>query len=256
MDPDPSILKKSFIFLPGVGSTTEKRLWKEDIHDWDRFVDIEIAGPIKGDRKITCNGIIDKASDNLESRDLAYFSDLFRGSDSWRLWDTFSENAIFLDIETTGTSRYSSITVVGVYDGRDYRTAIRGKDMGKERIKEILEGAEMIVTFNGASFDLPMIEHQFPGSIPKIPHLDLRFLARKCGLTGGLKSIETQMGISRPEEVKGMSGEDAVRLWRLFERGSNRNALKLLLKYNMEDVVNLGPLTGILVKEAETRLFQ
>ncbi len=254
--PGPSILEKSFIFLPGVGITTEKRLWKEDVHDWDRFTKKEIAGPIKGDRKISCDGILEEASKNLESRDLAYFSDLFRGSDSWRLWDTFSENAIFLDIETTGTNRYSPITVVGVYDGSEYRTAIRGKDISKKRIRKIMDGAEMIVTFNGASFDLPMIEHQFPGSIPKIPHLDLRFLARKCGFTGGLKSIETRMGISRPEDVKGMSGEDAVRLWRIFERGNNRNALKLLLKYNMEDVVNLGPLTRILVKEAETRLFQ
>ncbi len=64
------------------------------------------------------------------------------------------------------------------------------------------------------------------------------------------------MGISRPDDVKGMSGEDAVRLWRLFERRSNRNALKLLLKYNREDIVNLRPLTEMLVEESRRRLFE
>jgi len=57
------------------------------------------------------------------------------------------------------------------------------------------------------------------------------------------------MGISRPEDVKGMSGEDAVRLWKQYERNSNRNALKLLLKYNMEDIVNLQPLARMLVDD-------
>ncbi len=113
----------------------------------------------------------------------------------------------------------------------------------------------MIVTFNGASFDLPMIEHQYPGSVPSIPHLDLRFLARRCGLSGGLKNIEIQMGIKRPDDVLGMSGEDAVRLWRTYERDSNRNALKLLLKYNMEDIVNLEQMSEVLIQEIRRREF-
>ncbi|HHD16191.1 MAG TPA: exonuclease, partial [Euryarchaeota archaeon] len=175
---------------------------------------------------------------------------------TWRLYDTLAEDAVFLDIETTGTRRTSPITVVGVYGQNGYDAAIRGKDLDGERISSMLEDTSMVITFNGGSFDLPMIEHQFPGSLPRIPHLDLRWLARRCGLTGGLKSIEVKMGISRPDDVKGMSGEDAVRLWRLFERRSNRNALKLLLKYNREDIVNLRPLTEMLVEESRRRLFE
>lgn len=250
-----SDLRRSFIFLPRIGSATEKRIWKSGIPDWDTFLQADIAGPVKGNRKIELDDLLLETISKLEKRDLKHFSSLFNGCESWRLWNTFDERAVFLDIETTGTRRYSPITVVGVYDGKEYRTAVRGKDLSNERIRDILSGASMIVTFNGASFDIPMIEHQYPGSVPEVPHLDLRFLARKCGLTGGLKKIEIMTGISRPDDVKGMSGEDAVRLWRSYERGSNRNALKLLLKYNLEDIRNLQPLAEMLVEEARRREF-
>jgi uncharacterized protein YprB with RNaseH-like and TPR domain len=107
----------------------------------------------------------------------------------------------------------------------------------------------MIVTFNGRTFDVPMIESKFPGSVPDIPHLDLRFLGSRCGFRGGLKSLETALGLSRPDDVQGMSGEDAVRLWHLFEKDQSRNALKLLLKYNREDIINLEPITETLVDQ-------
>jgi uncharacterized protein YprB with RNaseH-like and TPR domain len=249
-------LRKSFIFLPGVGPVTERKLWNNDILDWGIFLERDTAGPLSGERKRSCDILITEAESRLESRDLDFLSKMFNGSDSWRLWDDLSEKAVYLDIETTGTRRNSPITVVGVYDGIEYKTAVRGKDLDRKRIRDLLSEAEMMVTFNGASFDLPMIELQYPGSVPKIPHLDLRFLSRKCGYSGGLKSIELQTGISRPDDVMGMSGEDAVRLWHNFERTGNRNALKLLLKYNMEDIVNLEPLTDMLVKDAKRRLFQ
>ncbi len=241
------MLQKSFIFLPGIGATNERRIWEAGVSDWQDFMDRKTAGPIKGERKTRADLGIRNAAFHLEERDLEFFSRLFRTGDNWRLWEEFSEGAVFLDIETTGTRRYCPITVVGLYDGSEFSALVRGKDLNGKAVKEALKDATMIVTFNGATFDLPMIEGRFPGSIPKVPHLDLRFLARKCGYSGGLKSLEVKMGISRPEDVKGMSGEDAVRLWKLYERDGNRNALKLLLKYNMEDILNLGPMTKDLV---------
>ncbi|OYT48153.1 hypothetical protein B6U83_04000 [Thermoplasmatales archaeon ex4484_36] len=66
--------------------------------------------------------------------------------------------------------------------------------------------------------------------------------ARKTGLKGGLKAVERALGIEREVEVADVNGEVAVRLWRLWERERSRGALKLLLKYNKEDVKNLEPL--------------
>ncbi|MGA1820038.1 MAG: ribonuclease H-like domain-containing protein [Thermoplasmatota archaeon] len=249
------MLRRSFIFLPGVGVSTERAIWDQGIIDWTDFIRNEAAGPLKGERKTRSDRILIKAEEYLSSGDVGFFSSLFKAGENWRLWDDFGGRTVFLDIETMGTRRFSPITVVGAYDGREFRALVRGKDLDGPGISGLFEEATMIVTFNGATFDLPMIEAQFPGSVPRIPHLDLRFLARKLGYVGGLKSIEHQMGISRPEEVQGMSGEDAVRLWKLYERDRNRNALKLLLKYNMEDILNLSPMAESLVGSMKKKVI-
>jgi uncharacterized protein YprB with RNaseH-like and TPR domain len=69
--------------------------------------------------------------------------------------------------------------------------------------------------------------------------VDLRHVLRRLGLSGGLKNIEREMGIMRDRRVEYMTGEDAVYLWRLWERQNSRNALDLLLEYNSEDCRNL-----------------
>ncbi len=241
------MLNRSFIFIPGIGPSTEKKLWESGILDWDSFLGAESAGPIKGNRKKSIDPILQDAVTHLRERDVSFFSRFFRSGDAWRLWSTFKERAVYLDIETMGLSRHAPITVVGVYDGLEYRAAVRGFNLSGEEISKMLEGAEMIVTFNGATFDLPMIQQHYPGSVPSIPHLDIRFLGRKAGYSGGLKKLETTLGIRRPDEVLGMSGDDAVRLWKIWEREENENALKLILKYNKEDIVNLEPIAEVLV---------
>jgi uncharacterized protein YprB with RNaseH-like and TPR domain len=59
----------------------------------------------------------------------------------------------------------------------------------------------------------------------------------KHNLYGGLKSVERQLGIAR--EVQGVSGRMAVELWWRYVRYDDTNALRRLLDYNREDVLNL-----------------
>ena len=245
------MLRRTFIFLPGIGEVRERRLWREGFHDWDRFISSDTAGGIRGERKERADKMIIEASSRLEDGDLAYFSRFLRPRDSWRLWSEFGKEVRYLDIETMGTHRNAPVTVVGVYDGKKFKAAVRGFNLGTEEIRRMLEGATLIVTFNGTTFDLPVLEHHFPGCIPKVPHLDLRYAASRAGYKGGLKKVEMDMGIMRPDDVIGMSGEDAVRLWRKYEREGNENALKLVLKYNREDIINLEPLTEKIVRKLE-----
>ena len=247
------MLKRSFIMIPGIGERTERNLWANDIRTWEMFLETDEIPGMGTNRKRMGDRLLNEGLNKLEAWELAYFSNLFKPRDAWRLWSEFGKRAVYLDIETLGTRRDSPITVVGVHDGYRFDASVRGFNLNRDRIRKMLDGTSMIVTFNGTTFDLPLIEHQFPGSLPKIPHLDLRFAAGLIGLRGGLKSIEIQCGISRPDDVAGMSGEDAVRLWRVYERGNNRNALKLILKYNKEDIVNLIPLTRLIVDELERR---
>ena len=61
---------------------------------------------------------------------------------------------------------------------------------------------------------------------------------RPMGFTGGLKGIEKQFGICRSEPIDGLSGYDAVLLWRKYVKG-NQQALDTLVEYNTCDTRNL-----------------
>jgi uncharacterized protein YprB with RNaseH-like and TPR domain len=128
--------------------------------------------------------------------------------------------------------------MVGLYDGFDYRCLVKGENLSAESLSRALAPYKYLITFYGAVFDVPYLRRALPGFELNVPHFDLCFGAKKTGLKGGLKRIETKLGIERDEETKGMDGYDAVILWNEHLRGNPR-ALELLVKYNREDTVNL-----------------
>jgi len=85
-------------------------------------------------------------------------------------------------------------------------------------------------------------------------HLDLRFLARRLRLGGGLKEIEERLGIGRPPHLKGLNGLDAIALWRTYERENAIDALRFLVEYNLYDAFQLRSLADILYNRAAARL--
>jgi uncharacterized protein YprB with RNaseH-like and TPR domain len=135
-----------------------------------------------------------------------------------------------------------AITLVGLYDGVEFTYLQKDEDLGN--FLDILSRYSMIVTFFGTGFDLPMLQRAFPTLHYDQIHLDLCYALRRVGLKGGLKSIEQQLGIARSDDTTGLSGRDAITLWRLFQRG-DESALQTLIAYNREDVVNLEILAGI-----------
>ena len=142
-----------------------------------------------------------------------------------------------MDIETTGLSqRRDRITVIGIYDGRESKTYI--KDINLNDVVEEFSKYKLLVSFNGARFDLPFIKSEFPEIEFKQLHIDLMYPLRRIGYNGGLKNIEKLLGISRSKDTEDLTGFDAVRLWKQYERG-DMDALEKLVKYNREDIVNL-----------------
>jgi len=54
-----------------------------------------------------------------------------------------------------------------------------------EDFPQALKGCKVIVTFNGARFDLSFIEQHLPGVSFDQLHIDLLYSLRRPGLTGG-----------------------------------------------------------------------
>ncbi len=252
----PRMLQKTFVLLDGIGPQRERSLWSRGIESWKEFLAADRLAGISQDRKARMDCELVLAHDRLRSRDSTYFAGRLPRREQWRCIGDFKDSVAYLDIETTGVSSRSPITVVGVYDGTRMHTLVRGQNLTRLNLQGILSGASMMVTFNGSSFDIPMIETQFPGVVPKIPHVDLRHAFRRLGHSGGLKRIERELEVERDRRVEYMTGEDAVYLWRLWEREGKKNALDLLTEYNSEDCRNLKILADYAYRNLRTRLLE
>jgi uncharacterized protein YprB with RNaseH-like and TPR domain len=250
------MLQNTFLFLPGIGPQRERALWTRGVLRWDEFVDEPRIRGISEERKFSLDSQLLEAEERYRGYDSGYFAQRIPGREQWRCLADFGQDILFLDIETTGISYRSPITVIGAYDGKRMHTMVRGQSLTRSNLEGLLSGAKVIVTFNGASFDLPMIKSQFSGTVPNIPHVDLKHPLRRLGLVGGLKRIERELGVERDRRVEYMTGEDAVYLWRLWERNGNRNALELLKQYNEEDCRNLRTLADHAYRNLKRRVFE
>lgn len=252
------MIRNSFIFLDRIGARLEQQLWQAGIRTWDDFLSAD-ADRIKGissykkayyDRKLL------KAKSNLYCQNSAYFDEILPTTEHWRLYDFFKEDAVFLDIETNGLSNFSYITVVGLFDGIDTKTMIKGINLDFNVLKQELKKYKMIVSFNGSVFDVPFIEKRHPGLLPRIPHFDLRFACSRLGIKGGLKDIEKLFGIKRRELVEKLYGGDALTLWNMYKYSEDDYYLKLLVEYNEEDVINLKKIANIVYEQLKQSICQ
>ncbi|MDX1933661.1 MAG: ribonuclease H-like domain-containing protein [Capsulimonadales bacterium] len=235
------MLTATFLHAPGIGETTEKRLWQRGIRSWKRALSATPAELALSKAKIaTFLPAVAASQEALTRNDHRYFASLLPAREHWRAMEAFGDRIGFLDIETNGGFRPDDITLIGVYDGFESRFYVQGKNLA-DFVAET-ERCALWVTYFGTGFDLPFLKRRFP----EIPfdqlHVDLCPLLRRLGYTGGLKRVEESVGLRRPPEVDGMSGMDAVHLWNRYRRYRNTDALERLIQYNRADIENLKPL--------------
>lgn len=229
------MLRHSFIHAPGVGTRTERWLWDRGVRHWDDLDgSARLPGVGPGVQRRLVEAIAD-ARGALASGDSGYFQRRLPSREAWRIHGDFRDGARYLDIETDGLSWEARITVIGVADASRAQAFVAGRDL--ERFASFMEGATMLVTFNGKAFDVPFIRRAFPRVPMPAAHIDLMHVYRALGLRGGLKRVERQVGMHRGE-LDGVDGAYAVALWRRHLAG-DRRALEALERYNLEDVVNL-----------------
>jgi hypothetical protein len=244
------MLTRSFIFAKGLTEELERALWSKGVTSWEvlRQFPEEAAAILGQSRAQKLVEQVAEAQTALAKGDAAWFKANWPERETWRLWQGYTglDRIALVDIETTGlTPGYDQITVIGLADGARSVAYVAGipqtGDEKLDRFREAIKGYQLIVTYNGTSFDLPFIEKHFRESNFRfeLPHLDVMLPARSIGLQGGLKDMEKQVGIARPADIKDMRGAEAIQLWGQWKNSGDMAAYRRLTTYCKADCVNL-----------------
>ncbi len=230
------MLTFTFRHFKGIGAKTERDLWRSGVSSWEDFesrrtVQLSMFSLPTEDPEVLQ---IWESKRAFDEEDADYFAHGLPKQEHYRIALSFPSKTLFLDIETTGLSRYyDTITLVGWSMGGEYNVYIKGDDPGP--LRKVLSQAKAIVTFNGSLFDVPFLHYEFSDLQLPAAHVDLRFLARRVGLVGGQKDVEVTVGLQRPGVLAEMRGEAAPLLWHKYRRG-DLESLKLLISYNYADI--------------------
>ena len=236
------VIESSFCFLPRVGRKTERRWWESGLTSWDDFLTAKSIAGLGENWKIYYDSALEQAKLKRAENDARYFGIHLPAHEHWRLYEWLRPRTVYLDIETNS---FGQITVVGLYGQSRYTSFIRGESLDTRSLGETLRQYDLLVTFNGSGFDLPMLLAAFPDLPLDQPHLDLCTIGRQLGYRGGLKTIELQLGLQRDPQLQGMTGSDAVLLWNRWRHRRDQAARTRLLAYNHADCVNLEPLADM-----------
>lgn len=228
------MLRHTFIHVPGIGLKTEQRLWAAGLLSWD-----DLESPLAGGLSAGKLELLRDHCRRLEAEGLAApraMADLVPSSQRWRVFRHLRHATAYLDIETTGAGAWDEeITAISLWDGTTLSCFVQGDNL--KEFAAAVNRYELLVTYNGTCFDLPVIERQFGMHLDQV-HLDLRFLLARLGYKGGLKGCEKRFGLDRGE-LDGVDGYFAVLLWQEYRQSGDPRALETLLAYNIEDTVNL-----------------
>ena len=170
----------------------------------------------------------------------------------------FSENNIcFLDIETTGLSRkYNQIYLIGlVYFNAEknswcltqfFASSLNEEEELLKKFNSFICDFELLVTYNGESFDIPFIKYR--SKVYGIDNKTLNIISldiyRKIKKDNSylqlenlkLKSIEESLGIYREDEY---SGKDCINLYYQYINTREMIFKQNILKHNYDDLYYL-----------------
>jgi uncharacterized protein YprB with RNaseH-like and TPR domain/predicted nuclease with RNAse H fold len=264
------MLEQTFLHLPGIGKKTEHRLWQVGFRSWDTLRDALSNGTRPRDlfnpgrakqrmlfsipytttadkRCVTWLDALEASKQALRDREFAYFLDRLNAGNYWRVLAPFLDTALYLDIETTGlTKDLNYMTVIGALYGNRFYQWVWPEHL--DVLKELVGKASLVVTFNGVRFDIPFLCHHATDVPPPRAHVDLLYIARAAGYSGGQKEVERELGLTRPAEIQDVEGKEAIALWCNALCG-DRVSFRRLLEYNETDVTMLPRLAGKLCRK-------
>ncbi len=229
--------------LPHIGPQREKTLLLEGCACWTDI--LNASRPLAGLDLLAWDEVRSAAEQSLramQADDAAFFTAKFPPAEQWRVLTQWFGRASYFDIETSGLEADSIVTLVCCFhEGRPLRF-LAGENL--DDFLDLLENVKLLVSFNGASFDVPRVLDRF--HIPELPcaHVDLRWLCHHAGWRGGLKKIERALGLRRPPDLDGLGGAEAVWLWQAWSGRGDEQAKRTLERYCAADTVMLSLLAA------------
>ena len=230
------MIENTFVQCEGIGPKTELKLKLMGFQSWDDCLENPKELPFKGERKDDFIRELVDSKEALEFQDIHYFVQRLPHREHWRILADFYDKATFFDIETSGLSAYEChATVITAYGQGKLKTYVYEENM--DDFLELAENSDLLVTFNGNSFDIPFLLSHF--NIPDIgsAYIDLRWISYYEGYKGGLKNIEQELKINRQFSLIGVDGFEAVMLWERWKESADIEAKKKLIAYCQADTL-------------------
>ena len=182
--------------------------------------------------------------------------------------DGARERLLFIDVETTGLAggagTYAFLVGCGWFDGPTFRvrqfflSTYGAETAVLDGLAALAHGAAAIVSFNGKSFDLPLIEtrflfHRMRTPFEGVAHIDMLHPARRLWRAQGddaatpaascrLSVLEqTVCGVARDGDV---SGFEIPGRYFSYVRSGDARPLNAVLEHNRLDLISLALLTA------------
>ncbi|MCL6588326.1 MAG: ribonuclease H-like domain-containing protein [Firmicutes bacterium] len=251
--PDLESLKKDLTLIYGIGEVTAEKLRR---NGFASITDL-VADPRWGRAALEILRAIEK-------KDVARLSRY--GASDLQLLSFFAPETIkFIDIETTGLYYLHPVFLVGILqfkggEGRICQFLARSFDEEGAVLHAALgelAGAEVIVSFNGRSFDLPYLKGRmrFHGLDQKTPllHLDLLRPARQNyrGVLPNCRLLTIEQEVLKQGRDSDIPGAQVASYYYRYLDTQDRSYLDPILRHNALDLLSMAKFLGLLTTKEE-----
>jgi uncharacterized protein YprB with RNaseH-like and TPR domain len=179
---------------------------------------------------------------------------------------TATPRAVFIDLETTGLSGGAGTVAflvgcayfdAGAFQVRQFLlSSFNAERAMLAAAAELFDAADLIVTYNGKTFDVPVMEtrwafHRMPAPLDEVPHFDMLHPARRLWRSrsaladaGGCRLTTLERMLLNLRRVGDVDGFEIPGRFFQFLRTGDARPLEPVLEHNRLDLVSLAAVTS------------